>query len=314
MSFGLLPFMDCQIIGAPVGEGTQRKGCAEGPGALRAAGLAAALAELGHNVADLGDVARAAAQPIAHPNAAIMALGEISAWTAALSDAASRVSSGVFPIFPGGDHSLSAGVMAGLARRAQALGRPLFVIWLDAHPDFHTLDTTRSGNLHGVPLAYATGQPGFAGYFPALDVPIPPQRVCALGLRSVDTDENTALANSGVEAFDMTDVDRHGIPRLIEPFLDRVRRENGLLHVSLDADFLDPSIAPGVGTPVPGGVTFREAHFTMEMLCESGLPSSLDIVELNPSLDRDGATARLLVDLAASLMGRRILRRAARPR
>jgi len=138
--------------------------------------------------------------------------------------------------------------------------------------------------------------------------------VCAFGLRRVDTDENVALAKAGLLAFDMTDVDRRGIPALLEPFLDRVGQENGLLHVSLDADFLDPSIAPGVGTPIPGGMTFREAHLTMEMLCESRLPSSFDIVELNPALDRDGATARLLVDLAASLMGRRILRRAARVR
>src|SRR5882724_7576142 len=303
--------MDCRIIGAPVDVGAHRKGCAGGPGALRAAGIAQALAELGHGVIDLGDVAPAAAKPIAHANAAIKALGEVSAWTSAIDLAASRVANDCFPIFLGGDHSISAGVMSGLARRADACARPLFVLWLDAHPDFHTLDSTVSGNLHGVPLAYATGQAGFEGYLPRLEIPIAPDRVCALGLRRVDTDENVALAKAGLLAFDMTDVDRRGIPALLEPFLDRVRQENGLLHVSLDADFLDPSIAPGVGTPIPGGMTFREAHLTMEMLCESGLPSSFDIVELNPALDQDGLTARLLVDLAASLMGRRILSRAA---
>jgi arginase len=302
--------MDCRIIGAPVDAGTQHKGCAGGPRALRDAGLAAALVELGHGVADLGDVAPPAAAPIVHPNAAIRALGEVAAWTSALGPAAAQVDG--FPIFLGGDHSISAGVMAGLARRAEQSGRRLFVVWLDAHPDFHTLDTTRSGNLHGVPLAYATGQPGFEGYLPRLDVAVAPERVCALGLRHVEADENAALAKAGVLAFDMTDVDRRGIPALLEPFLERVRRGNGLLHVSLDADVLDPSIAPGVGTPVPGGMTFREAHLTMELLCESGLPSSLDIVELNPLLDRDGITGRLLVDLAASLMGRRILSPAAR--
>jgi arginase len=304
--------MDCRIIGAPVDAGTQHKGCAGGPRALRDAGLAAALSELGHGVADLGDVVPPAAAPIMHPNAAIRALGEVAAWTSALSRAAAQVDG--FPIFLGGDHSISAGVMAGLARRAEQGGRRLFVVWLDAHPDFHTLDTTRSGNLHGVPLAYATGQPGFEGYLPRLDVAVAPERVCALGLRHVEADENAALAKANVLAFDMTDVDRRGIPALLEPFLERVRRDNGLLHVSLDADVLDPSIAPGVGTPVPGGMTFREAHLTMELLCESGLPSSLDIVELNPLLDRDGITARLLVDLAASLMGRRILSPAARSR
>lgn len=304
--------MDCQIIGAPVDEGTHRKGCAGGPVALREAGLAQTLIDLGHSVTDLGDIARGAATPIVHPNAAIKMLGEVGAWTAATSLAASHVRGECFPIFLGGDHSMSAGVLSGLARRADKLGRPLFVIWLDAHPDFHTLDTTRSGNLHGVPLAYATGQPGFEGYLPRLEVPIAPERVCTLGLRSVDPDENAALAKTSVLAFDMTDVDRKGIPVLLEPFLDHVRQDNGLLHVSLDVDFLDPSIAPAVGTPVPGGMTFREAHLTMELLCESGLPSSLDIVELNPPLDQGGATARLLVDLAASLMGRRILTRAPR--
>jgi len=306
--------MECQIIGVPVDAGTHLKGCADGPRALRKAGISQALAELGHDVLDLGDIAEAAARPIAHPNAAIKALGEISAWTRAISLAASRVEDDRFPIFLGGDHSISAGVMAGLAQHADRRGRPLFVIWLDAHPDFHTLDTTVSGNLHGVPLAYATGQAGFEGYLPRLTVPIAPARVCALGLRHVDPDENIALAKTAISAFDMTDVDRRGIPALLEPFLDRVRQENGLLHVSLDADFLDPSIAPAVGTPIPGGMTFREAHLTMEMLCESGLASSFDIVELNPALDQDGVTARLLVDLAASLAGRRILRRAARSR
>ena len=304
--------MDCRIIGVPVEAGTQHKGCAGGPAALREAGIAKVLADLGHDVTDLGDIAPAAAKPIAHANTAIKALGEVSAWTSAIDRAASQLPDDRFPIFLGGDHSVSAGVLSGLARRADARGRPLFVIWLDAHPDFHTLDTTRSGNLHGIPLAYATGQPGFEPYLPRLDVPIAPGRVCALGLRHVDPDENAALAKAGLLAFDMTDVDRRGIPALLEPFLDRVRRDNGLLHVSLDVDFLDPSIAPGVGTPVPGGMTLREAHLTMEMLCESGLPSSFDIVELNPVLDRDGVTARILVDLAASLMGRRILSPAAR--
>lgn len=304
--------MDCQIIGAPVEAGTQLKGCAGGPRALREAGIAKALADLGHRVTDTGDVAPPAAKPIPHANPAIRGLGEVSAWTSALSRAAYQAAGERFPIFLGGDHSISAGVLSGLARRADERGRPLFVVWLDAHPDFHTLDTTRSGNLHGVPLAYATGQGGFAGYLPPLKVPIAPGRVCVLGLRHVDPDENAALAKAGVLAFDMTDVDRRGIPALLEPFLDRVRREDGLLHVSLDVDFLDPSIAPGVGTPVAGGTTFREAHLTMELLCESGLPSSHDIVELNPAKDPDGVTARLLVDLAASLMGRRILSPAAR--
>ena len=216
------------------------------------------------------------------------------------------------PIFLGGDHSISAGTLSGVARRAKEGGRPLFVLWLDAHPDFHTLETTVSGNLHGVPLAYASGRPGFAGVFPDLAAPVEPTRICTLGLRSVDPAERQALEETGVTVHDMRAIDEHGIASLLRAFLKRVASENGLLHVSLDVDFLDPSVAPAVGTTVPGGATFREAHLTMEMLSDSGLVSSLDLVELNPFLDERGRTATLLVDLAASLMGRRIMDRPTR--
>jgi arginase len=216
------------------------------------------------------------------------------------------------PIFLGGDHSISAGTVSGIARRAAETGRPLFVLWLDAHPDFHTLDTTTSGNLHGVPLAYASGQAGFKGYFPDLPEAVDPARICAIGLRSVDPAERRALTQAGVTVHDMRAIDEHGIAPLLRAFLARVEKENGLLHVSLDVDFLDPSIAPAVGTTVPGGATFREAHLVMEMLSDSGLVSSLDLVELNPFLDERGRTATLMVDLTASLMGRRIMDRPTR--
>ncbi|MER9432761.1 arginase family protein, partial [Mesorhizobium sp. M0408] len=189
---------------------------------------------------------------------------------------------------------------------------PLFVLWLDAHPDFHTLDTTTSGNLHGVPLAYASGQPGFEGYFPRLAAQVEPARICALGIRSVDLAERDALRRAGVTVHDMRSIDEHGIAQLLRAFLERVSAANGMLHVSLDVDFLDPSIAPAVGTTVPGGATFREAHLAMEMLHDSGLVTSLDLVELNPFLDERGRTATLLVDLTASLMGRRIMDRPTR--
>lgn len=301
--------MHCKIIGAPVEEGTDRSGCALGPRALRTAGLVDALRDLGHTVEDLGDIAAGAPPALAHANGAIRNLSAISAWTAAVSEAAFAISGDGFPIFLGGDHSISAGTLAGLSRRATAQGRPLFVLWIDAHPDFHTLDTTASGNLHGVPLAYACGLPGFAGYLPPLAAPIDPRRICTLGIRSVDRAEQAALAQAGVMACDMSAIDRHGIAVLVERFLERVRAENGLLHVSLDVDFLDPAIAPAVGTPVPGGATFREAHLAMELLHESALVTSLDLVELNPELDDQGRTAALMVDLAASLLGRRILGR-----
>jgi arginase len=304
--------MRCRIVGAPVQDGAGRMGCEMGPSALRTAGLVSVLSDLGHEVEDWGAVQKAAARAIVHGNLALKALPEIAAWTTAIAETAYEASLDAMPIFLGGDHSISAGTVSGVARRAAERGRPLFVLWLDAHPDFHTLDTTASGNLHGVPLAYASGRHGFQGYFPDLAAPVDPARICAIGLRSVDPAERRALGEAGVTVHDMRAIDEHGIAPLLRAFLAAVEQENGLLHVSLDVDFLDPSIAPAVGTTVPGGATFREAHLVMEMLSDSGLVSSLDLVELNPFLDERGRTATLMVDLTASLMGRRIMDRPTR--
>jgi arginase len=304
--------MRCRIVGAPVQDGAGRMGCEMGPSALRTAGLVATLKELGHEVEDRGQVHRRPARPLVHGNLALKALPEISAWTEAIAQAAYDASGDAMPIFLGGDHSISAGTLSGIARRAAEAGRPLFVLWLDAHPDFHTLDTTASGNLHGVPLAYASGQPGFAGYFPDLPVAVEPGQICTLGLRSIDPAERQALREAGVTVHDMRAIDEYGIAPLLRAFLERVAGAGGMLHVSLDVDFLDPSIAPAVGTTVPGGATFREAHLAMEMLYDSGLVTSLDLVELNPFLDERGRTATLMVDLTASLMGRRIMDRPTR--
>lgn len=302
----------CILLGAPIQEGTGLFGCDMGPSAFRAAGIASALRELGYAVFDRGNLVPEAAAPVQHPNAAIKALPEVVAWTRTITEAVYEASNEGMPIVLGGDHSLAAGTLSGLTRRAAEQGRKLFVLWLDAHPDFHTLETTGSGNLHGVPMAYATGQPGFEGYFPPLVAPLDPTRVCMLGIRSVDPAERAALALAGVIVHDMRAIDEHGVPALLRAFLKQVEAENGLLHVSLDVDFLDPDIAPGVGTTVPGGATFREAHLVMEMLHDSGLVSSLDLVELNPFMDERGRTARLMVDLVASLMGRRVLDRPTR--
>jgi len=213
------------------------------------------------------------------------------------------------PIFLGGDHSLSAGTVPGMAAHYQAEGRPQFVLWLDAHTDIHSLQTTESGWLHGTPVAYFTGQPGFKGSYPALDAIVPPDQVCMLGIRSVDPAERETVNQTGIEVHDMRTIDEHGIGKPLEAFLDRVAAANGALHVSLDVDFLDPEIAPAVGTTVPGGATFREAHLVMELLCDRGLVTSVDLVELNPFLDERGRTAKLMVDLCASLLGRTVLDR-----
>lgn len=303
---------NCILLGAPVQDGTGRLGCDMGPSAFRAAGIGEALRSLGHGVVDRGNVAPAPLRPLSHPNPAIHALPEIVAWTEALSQAVYEAGADGMPIVLGGDHSLAAGTLAGHARRAQEAGRKLFVLWLDAHPDMHTLETTESGHLHGVPMAYALGLPGFDGVFPPLAAALAPERVCMMGLRSVDPAERQVLAATGLRVHDMRAIDENGVAVLLRGFLDEVAAQDGLLHVSLDVDFLDPDIAPGVGTTVPGGATFREAHLIMEMLHDSGRVASLDLVELNPFLDERGRTARLMVDLTASLMGRSVLDRPTR--
>ncbi|MDF2999697.1 MAG: arcA [Xanthobacteraceae bacterium] len=302
----------CKLIGAPIQVGAGHLGCEMGPSALRTAGLRGALEELGYRVSDLGNVVPTDVPDLRHPNGAVHHLSDMAAWTARLAEVAYRESEGAMPIFLGGDHALSAGTVAGVARRAAEAGRPLFVLWLDAHTDFHTLETTQSGNLHGVPMAYFTGRKGFEGYLPPLAAPVDPARVCMIGIRSVDPAEREALASTAITVHDMRMIDEHGVGVLLRSFLEKVAAEDGMLHVSLDVDFLDPDIAPGVGTTVPGGATFREAHLVMEMLHDSGLVTSLDLVELNPFLDERGRTARLLVDLTGSLMGRRVLDRPTR--
>ena len=283
-----------------------------GPASFRTAGLGAVLSSLGHSVEDRGDVApdvvslgRDALPGTKTPEAMI-------GWINALRVAAENAASEGFAIFLGGDHSLAAGTVAGVARHAAKQNRPLYVLWLDAHPDIHTPDTTDSGNLHGVPLAYFTGLSGFEPHFPPLDATVPLENICMMGIRSVDRAENVRLARYPIEVHDMRSIDENGIVRPLKSFLEKVRANNGLLHVSLDVDFLDPAIAPAVGTTVPGGATFREAHLVMETLCDSDLVSSLDLVELNPFLDERGRTAQLMVDLTASLLGRKVLDRPTR--
>jgi len=304
--------MKIKLIGAPVQDGAGRLGCDMGPAAFRAAGLAGGLSELGHDVVDLGNVTPSVPRSFDHPNKALKKLGETVAWTEALADIAYRESADGMPVFMGGDHSLSAGTVSGMARRAKETGRPFFVLWLDAHTDFHSLATTESGNLHGTPVAYFTGQPGFEGYFPPLAAPVKPENMMMMGIRSVDPAERRAIRAAGIQVADMRMIDEEGIVAPLRRFLAEIERVNGLLHVSFDVDFLEPSIAPAVGTTVPGGATFREAHLVMEILHDSGLVSSLDLVELNPFLDERGRTAILMSDLAASLMGKQVIDRPTR--
>ena len=301
----------CILIGAPVDSGQKRAGCLMGPAAFRVAGLGGALAALGHGVEDRGDLAPAPLAPATCANPAVHSLAETVAWTKSLRAATEAAMDDGFPVVMGGDHSIGLGVVSGVAAHAQKAGRPLFVLWLDAHSDFHTPLTTQSGNLHGTPVAYIAGREGFEA-FPPFPAPLPPERICLYGIRSVDPAEHAALVERGFSLVDMRAIDEQGIIAPLRAFLHRVRAANGLLHVSLDVDFLDPAIAPAVGTTVPGGTTFREAHLVMELLHESGLVTSLDLVELNPFLDDRGRTAKLMVDLVGSLMGRKVFDRPTR--
>lgn len=296
----------CILQGAPLDCGKIRRGCIMGPDAYRTAGLADALESLGHTVTDIGNVAPAPFDDIPHPK--LHRLSETIAWTHALADTTEASLARGLPITMGGDHALAAGTVLGAMRHAAAQGRPLFVLWLDAHSDFHTLTSTDSGNLHGTPMGYVTGREAFDGW-PALPAPLPYENIAMIGLRSVDPAERAALQETAITRVDMREIDETGIARPLGAFLDRVAAANGLLHVSLDVDFLDPAAAPAVGTTVPGGATVREGHLVMEMINDSGLLSSLDLVELNPFLDERGRTAQLIVDLAASALGRNVFDR-----
>jgi arginase len=304
---------DIALIGVPLEEGSGRGGCAMGPAAYRIAGIASTLEALGYAVADKGDLRPAPAGDL-HDRPTARKLPVVGAFTRALAEQTyESAASGAIPVILGGDHSLSMGSVSGMARYAHEAGRPLFVLWLDAHADFNSPETSPSGNIHGMPVAFFTGQAEFA---PILDPTRPfvdPKNVFQVGIRSVDEEERALIARHGVNVFDMRAIDELGMAEIIRQVVGAVDRANGLLHVSLDVDFLDPDIAPGVGTTVPGGATFREAHLIMEMLHDSGLVRSLDLVELNPFLDDRGKSARIMVELTASLFGKRVLDRPTRP-
>ena len=255
------------LIGAPIDSGQQRPGCLMGPAAYRVAGLAQTLRDLAIGVEDRGDLALPPpADVTAESGRALPA--ETLAWTRGpgrrVDDAIRRAVSDP----PGRRPFAGARIGARASPPAAPAGRPLFLLWLDAHSDFHTPMTTTSGNLHGTPVAYIAGRTGFDD-FPPFPAPLPADRICLFGIRSVDPAEHAALLEHDIAVNDMRVLDEHGIVAPLRAFLDRVRAEGGMLHVSLDVDFLDPAIAPAVGTTVPGGTTFREAHLVMELLHES---------------------------------------------
>jgi arginase len=276
-----------------------------GPSAIRYAGLAERLTEIGLVVSDRGNVVAPEPEALALDDARARYLPEIldaCAALAALVEASVR--EGSRPLVLGGDHAIAMGTLAGLAAAA---GQPGGVIWIDAHGDLNTPETSPSGNVHGMPLAAALGRSSAWFAHDRLTLPaIDPSRVALVGIRSLDPAERAFLREADIRVFTMSDIDRIGIEHAMREALDRVAGP-GFVHVSLDLDSLDPEVAPGVGTPVRGGLSYREAHLALELVAESGLAGSLEVVEVNPILDRENATAELAVELAASAFGARIL-------
>jgi arginase len=302
------------IIGVPIEAGGSERGTAMGPAALRTAGLVECFGELGREVTDHGDLAMPARVALPPPPPTVARqprnVPEVVSVIRSLADRTFEIiAGGEIPLVLGGDHSLAMGSVTGVARHFQNTGTQLFVLWLDAHADFNTPATSPTGNFHGMPTAFLCGEPGFD--FVMADrqrVILDHRNLIIFGLRSVDREERAMLQDRGVQVIDMRMIDEVGVPVLMRQIVDQVAAKNGRIHVSLDADYIDPSLAPGVGTPVPGGLTYRESHLVMEMLCDSGLVAAFDLVELNPFLDERGKSARLLVELTGSLFGRQIFR------
>ena len=280
-----------------------------GPAALRTAGLVSVLESLGLEVTDYGDVGIAdIAEADDQPPARARHYRQIQRWSRVLTRRSHDLAqTGAIPVFLGGDHSLSMGSVNGVARHCREAGRDLFVLWLDAHADYNTPETTITANMHGMSAAFLCGEPGLDGLLgDETRSAIAPDQLQLFGIRSIDKAEKELLRLRRVSIADMRAIDEFGVGVLMRRVLDKVHARNGVLHVSFDVDFLDPELAPGVGTTVPGGATYREAHLIMEMLHDSGLVRSVDIVELNPFLDKRGKTARVAVELIGSLFGQQI--------
>lgn len=300
------PIARIDLHGMATDAGAADRGAVMGPESLRIAGLAEVLVGLGHKVADKGDVRFASAERTPERRRADVLA--IAAEASARGQETLRT--GGLPVFLGGDHSISMGTVSGVAHWCREADKELFVLWFDAHGDFNTPGISPSGNLHGMSLALLCGEDEFDDAFGgAWRAEVNPANVTLFGARSIDAGERALLEARGIDVVDMRMIDEQGATAPIRRLIEKVTAANGHLHLSLDVDAMDPAIAPGVGTVVPGGLTYREAHLVMETLHDAGIVGSLDLVELNPYLDHAGMSARLLVDLTASLFGRRIMSR-----
>jgi arginase len=296
-------------VGAPLDLGAGRRGVDMGPSAVRVANLNSRLAALPCDVEDLGNVP--VVQPESHPEGHASArylpqIAEVCERLAALVEA--TMGRGVFPLVLGGDHSIAVGTVAGLSRHYRAQNQKLGLIWVDAHADMNTPETSPSGNVHGMPLACCAGMgppelTEIFGYSPKVS----PRNIAIVGLRDVDQTERGNVQRSGVRTFTMRQIDERGLRSVMDDAIGIASDGTAGFHVSLDMDSVDPHEAPGVGTPVRGGLTYREAHLAMETICDSGKMRAMEIVEVNPVIDESNRTAVLAVELVMSAMGKGIL-------
>jgi arginase len=298
------------VIGAPLDLGAGRRGVDMGPSAVRVAGLGRRLGELGYDVRDLGNV------PVAQPEAVddigpsqARYLPQIAACCLKLGElVGAALGTGRRPLVLGGDHSIAVGTVSGVSRFFHDSAQKVGLLWMDAHADMNTPQSSPSGNVHGMPLACCVGAGPEAlaqmfGFAPKVD----PANVALVGIRDVDSLERGVVRDTGVRAFTMREIDERGMRAVMDDALAIATRETAGFHLSLDMDFVDPAYAPGVGTPVRGGATYREAHLAMEMICDSGRMLSMEVVEVNPVIDEVNRTADLAVELILSAMGKKIL-------
>ena len=305
-----MPGRPVHLIGVPLDLGAGRRGVDMGPSAVRISGLGERLRHLGHRVVDHGDIPTPGPETRGPGSERKRYITEIADVCGRLYAAVlDSLEHGALPLVLGGDHSLAAGSVAAAADRARQHGRPLGVLWLDAHGDMNTPETSASGNVHGMSLAALVGsQPEElarirGGAMPAVE----PGRTVLVGVRSLDEMEKGLIRQSGVHVFTMQDIDRDGIANVADRALAILGRDGAALHVSLDVDVCDPAIAPGVGTPVNGGLTYREAHLMMEVVAKTKRLTSLDLVEINPILDVRNRTAELGTELVLSALGKQII-------
>lgn len=301
--------MIVHLLGVPMDLGSGRRGVDMGPSAIRIAGVADRLTELGHKVVDEGDIVIKNMEELKVGHERARYLGEIARAAAIIARKIERIMGlGHFPLVLGGDHSIAVGTVSGIVAYAQRQDQRVGLLWIDAHGDINTPETSPSGNIHGMPLAallgFGAGElTGVAGPPPKVH----PANVALVGIRSLDAGEKKRLKETGVQVHTMSDIDRHGVHRVMQKALARVTDGTDYVHVSFDLDAVDPTVAPGVGTPVKGGLDYREAHLVMEVLADAGVMTSLEMVEVNPILDQGNASAAFAVELVQSAFGKKIL-------